>query len=231
MSSSYAILIILCLIALYSLFLNLKVIGNNPFILLRLVCMILFVYSTTRYVTLIVYGDAPSYSQLVALRYFYFATSMGLTGTTLSAVWYATPLYREKIKYPYMLLGFLPWTLFYLYVILRQPTRIVKGECIGYQLILTGQFPLYLSIVQGCFVIMILILCLIGIWKYKNVQMRVQLGIIMLAQLALTIDGLSYYRDSLCIIPPFTLSEAFGFFAVYYILSNPIKEIKGISNA
>ncbi len=231
MSSSYAILIILCLIALYSLFLNLKVIGDNPFILLRLVCTFLFIYSATRYMALVVYGDAPSYSQLAALRYFYFATSIGLTGATLSAVWYVTPLYREKVKYPYMLLGFLPWALFYLYIILKQPTRIIKDERIGYELILTGQFPLYLSIIQGCFVAIILILCLIGIWKYKNVQMRVQLAIIILAQLALTIDGLSYYVDGLCTIPPFTLSEAFGFFAIYYILSKPIKDIKGISNA
>ena len=231
MSSSYAILIIICLIALYSLFLNLKVIGNNPFMLLRLVCIFLFIYSATRYITLVVYGDTPSYNQLVALRYFYFATSIGLTGTTLSAVWYATPLYRERIKYPYVLLGFLPCALFYLYMILKQPTRIVKSEKIGYELILTGQFPMYLSIVQGCFVGVILILCLIGIWRYKNVQMRVQLAIIILAQLALTIDGLSYYVDRIWTIPPFTLSEAFGFFAVYYILSKPIKDIKGISNA
>lgn len=231
MSSHYAILIILCLVALYSLFLNLKVIGNNPFITLRLVCTLLFIYSATRYIALIFYRDTPNYSQLMALRYFYFATSIGLTGSTLSAVWYATPLYREKVKYPYLLVGFLPWALFYLYIILRQPTRIVKSEGIGYELMLTGQFPLYLSIVQGSFAIIILVLCLIGIWKYKNVQMRVQLGIIILAQLALMVDGLSSYKGMLHTIPPFTLSEAFGFLAVYYILSSPIKEIKGISNA
>lgn len=231
MSSNYAILIILCLIALYSLFLNLKVIGENPFLMLRLICTLLFIYSATRYITLMFYRDTPNYSQLMALRYFYFATSIGLTGTTLSAVWYATPLYREKVKYPYMLLGFLPWALFYLYIILKQPTRIIKSEGMGYELMLTGQFPIYLSVAQGSFVIIILILCLIGIWRYKNVQMRVQLGIIVLAQLVLTIDGLSYYTGTLCTIPPFTLSEAFGFFAVYYILSSPIKEIKGITNA
>ena len=230
MSSQYTILVILCLFALYSIFLNLKVIEENAFLLIRLVGTVLLIYSATRYITLIVYGDAPNYYQLRLLRYFYFATSIGLTGMTLSAIWYVTPLYREKIKYPYWIGGFLPWTLFYLYLIIMQPTKIIKGKSMGYELVLTGQFPLYLSVAQGLFVMIAIILCLIGILKYKSLQIRGQLLMIILAQLALTADGLSYYSQSITTIPPFTLTEAFGFFAIYYTLSQPIKEIKGISN-
>ncbi len=230
MSSQYAILIILCLIALYSIFLNLKVMEDNTFLLLRLIGTVLLIYSATRYITLIVYGDAPNYYQLRLLRYFYFASSIGLTGMTLSAIWYVTPLYREKMKYPYWIAGFLPWISFYLYLIIMQPTKIIKGKGIGYELVLTGQFPLYLSLVQGLFVIIAIILCLIGIFKYKSIQIRGQLFIIILAQLALAVDGSSYYSQGIHTIPPFTLTEAFGFIAVYYIFCKPIKEIKGISN-
>lgn len=228
MSIEYVFLIVICLIAIYSIYINLKVIGDIQYKLMVIVCTVLFIFSSTRYVTLIIYGDNPMYSTLESFKYFYYATSIGLTGTTLSALWYATPLYREKIKYPYLLLLYLPFALFYLYVIITQPTTIVKSSGIGYEIILNPPFQIYLAIVQGTFVTIVILASLIGIFKYKNMEIRTKLILIILAQILLTLDGLGSFGEGSNIIPPFTLTEAFAFWSIYYTISKPVKNLKSL---
>lgn len=223
MHNGYIVLIAICIMALVVITLNIAVIQNNDNITLKTICTILFVFSIFRYLTLMVYGDMPSYKLLDALRYFYFATSVGLTIPTLAAIWYITPLYRGKIKYPTYLLLFTPWILFYLYIIIMQPTKIIVDKKFGYNLQLIGKFNLYLSVMQGSFVIIVLILCLVGIIKYKNVKLRSRYLAIIVAQIALTLDGLSYFSSALNIIPQFTLTEVFGFLAILYAFSQRIK--------
>lgn len=230
MERGYILLIGLCILAIYVLILNLKVISSNRYTLLKVVCTLLFVFSILRYLTLIVYGDKPTYDQLVALRYFYFATSIGLTLPTAAAVWYVTPLYRGKIKYPYYLVFFLPWIIFYLKLILTQPTHIVQGSRFGYVLELVEPYPIYLSVAQGSFVMIMVVLALIGILKYRSIQIRVQLFVIIVAQMMLTLDGLSYLFEGITTIPPFTVSEIAGFLAVYYAFKVRLIEVKGIKN-
>lgn len=230
MQGGYFLLISLCLLAIYILFLNINAVSDNKYLMLKNVCTVLFAFSMLRYGTLIAYGDHLELSTLMKLRYFYFATSIGLTIPTASVIWYITPMYRAHIKYPYYLLCFLPWILFYTYVIVRQPTEVVQGVSYGYQLQLTGSFPLYLSIVQGSFIMIMVILCMIGLVRYKNIQLRVQYIVIILAQIALTLDGIGYYRMGTKLFPPFTASEILGFLAVYYSLKVPMMEIKGIAN-
>lgn len=230
MQIGYFLLISLCLLAIYILFLNIKAVSDNKYLILKNVCTVLFAFSMLRYGTLIAYGDHLELSTLIKLRYFYFATSIGLTMSTASVVWYITPMYRERIKYPYYLLCFLPWILFYVYVIVKQPTEIVQGISYGYQLQLIDSFPLYLSVVQGSFIVIMLILCTIGLVRYKNIQLRVQYIVIILAQIALTLDGIGYYRTGMRLFPPFTASEILGFSAVYYGFKIPMMDIKGIAN-
>ncbi|WP_054738511.1 hypothetical protein [Cellulosilyticum ruminicola] len=230
MSRGYFLLIVLCVLGIYVLLLNLSVIKGNKFTVLRQVCSILLIFSITRYMTLVAYGDHLEFSTLMKLRYFYFATSIGLTIPTASALWYITPLYREKIKYPYYLLCFLPWILFYTYLIVRQPTQIIQGSRYGYVLQLTGSFPLYLSIVQGSFIAVIIVLSIIGLVRYKNIQLRVEYIILILAQITLILDGLGYYIGGARVFPSFTASEILGFAAIYYTFKVPIIEIKGIQS-
>ena len=230
MSRGYFLLIVLSILGGYVLVLNISVLKENKFTVLRSVCTALFIFSISRYLTLIAYGDHLALTTLMKLRYFYFATSIGLTVPTASAVWYITPLYRQRIKYPYYLLCFLPWILFYTYLITRQPTKIVQGATYGYTLQLTGSFPLYLSIAQGSFVTVIIILSIIGLVRYKNIQLRAEYIVIILAQLTLVLDGLGYYIGGVRLFPPFTASEILGFAAVYYCFKVPILEIKGIAS-
>lgn len=230
MGAGYFLLISLCLLAIYVLFLNLSAISNNRYPILKKVCTILFLFSILRYGTLIAYGDHLELEALMKLRYFYFATSIGLTIPTASVVWYITPMYRQKIRYPYYVLCFLPWIVFYIYLIVSQPTQIVQGSSYGYQLELVKPFPLYLSIAQGSFVTVIIILCIIGFVRYKNVQLRVQYIALILAQIALALDGITFNRTGTKLFPPFTATEILGFLAVYYGFKVPIIEIKGIKN-
>lgn len=220
MIGGYMILIVTCIVAIGVLLLNIKAVSSNSYKLLRGVCLFLFAFTLLRYFTLIVYGDSPSYDQMVELRYFYLASSIGLTLTTASAIWYITPLYREKINYGLYLLFFTPWILFYSYVIITQPTRIVQGKSFGYVLELIPPYFKYLSIAQSSFIILMITLCIIGMIKYKHAQLRVQLFIIILAQIALVLDGLTYFLPIRHTFNPFTVSEVLGFLAVWYAFSN-----------
>lgn len=226
----YQILIIVCILALIAVIMNLRVLEYNVYPVLKIIVSVMVSFTALRYVTLIVYGDSPDYQLLNALRYFYLASSIGIPLTTVSALWYVTPCYREKIQYPYFLACFFPWIIFYLYILIKQPTKIVQGIQFGYQLRLTGEFTKYLSVAQGCFVGVIIILCGIGIVCYKHLQMRTQLFIIILAQLLLALDGFNYSSHKLWVIQPFTLTEGFALVATYYAFSVSIKSLKPLKN-
>lgn len=226
----YKILIITCILALIAVIMNLKALENNPYPVLKIIVSVFVSFTALRYLTLIVYGDSPGYGLLNTLRYFYLASSIGITMTTASAVWYVTPCYREKLGYPYFLACFLPWILFYIYIIIKQPTEIIQGSQFGYQLILIGKFQAYLRIIQGSFVSIMVILCLIGIFCYKHLQIRIQLCMIILAQVLLTLDGLNYGSDRLQVFQPFTLTEFFALATTYYAFSSVIKSIHPLKN-
>lgn len=226
----YKVLIISCILACIAVIMNLKALEKNPYPVLKVIVSILVSFTVLRYLTLIVYGDSPDYHLLNTLRYFYFASSIGISLTTASAVWYVTPCYREKIAYPYFLLCFLPWIIFYLYILIKQPTEIVQGRQFGYHLRLIGDFSKYLGMVQGAFVSIIVILCVIGLVSYKNLQIRIQLVLIILAQLLLTLDGMSYRYQGVRVIQPFTLTEGFALLTTYYAFSIPIKSLKPLKN-
>lgn len=186
----------------------------------------LLAFTSLRYITLIIYSGSPSLAFLEQLRYFYFASSLGLTMITALAVWYVIPSYRELKDPVRFLSSFTPWMLFYIYLIIRQPTTIEKGASFGYVLALNEGFRQYLSIAQISFITVISFLCLKGISRYKHLQIRVQLIILLIAQVLLVNDGLSYGISRLTFFMPFTITEAFAFMATYYCFSQPIKSIK-----
>lgn len=224
--SMYIVLVVLCLVIIGVLMINIGVVSKKEQLLLRWVCVGLFAFSMTRYLTLIVYGGQPTLQQLETLRYFYLASSIGLTIPLASAVWWLTPYLRERIKYPSYLALFTPFMAFYLFVLITQPTEIMKSESFGYTLELTGRFPLYLSIVQGTFVTLMITLCTLGFLKYKNTYLRSQYMILILALIVLTLDGLGYFIPSLDVLPPFTVSELFGFLAILYAFWPQKRQIK-----
>ena len=220
----YLFLITLCIIAIIVLMINIGVVSKKDKPLMKWVCIILFAFSMLRYLTLIVYGDHPTLNQLETLKSFYFATSIGLTIPMASAVWFITPFLREKISYLKYLLFFTPWILFYLFLIIRTPAEIEVGQNIGYTLKLTDNFPIYLSIAQGSFVAIMIILSLIGFIKYKNEYLRSAYGLIIAACILLTIDGIGFFVPLRNFIPPFTVTEIFGFLSILYAFSlKPIK--------
>ncbi len=230
MEMGYMIVIGICIAAIGVLGLSIKVVFKNRDPLLKSVCALLFLFTMFRYVTLMVYGNAPQYGQMMALRYFYFASSIGLAIPTLSAIWYSVPLYREKIKYGSFIMLFSPWIIFYIYIIMRQPTVIVPGSQFGYVLELAHNHQFYFNIAQGSMILVTLLLAFVGILRYKNLQIRTQLIMIILAQMTLLLDGITCYVKVVHTFPVFTVSELFGFVAVCYAFSNRLLEVKGILN-
>ena len=112
MSTSYFLLIVLCVLALIVLMVNIGIVQKKENVTLKWICTFLFAFSMMRYLTLIVYGDHPTLGQLEILRYFYLATSIGITMTMASTVWCITPYIREKLNYLTYLVLFTPWILF-----------------------------------------------------------------------------------------------------------------------
>ncbi len=217
MNVNYIILILICLSAVAVLLADIVVANRVKYVGLRWILTGLFTFSMLRYFTLIAYGDSPSLGQLESLRYFYLATSIGLTIPTALAVWYISPQLREKVNYIVYLLFFIPWIAFYLYVIITQPTQIAIAPEFGYDLLLVAPFGEYLSVVQGSFVAVIVLLCLIGIIMYKHPLLRSQFVFLIIAQIGLTIDGLSIANGvTTRLFHPFTITEIIGFIAIYY---------------
>lgn len=227
---SYEILVICCILALIAVLFNIRALAENTYTELKVTVGGLVIFTAFRYITLIAYGDSPDYSLLNTLRYFYFASSIGITMTTVSAIWYVIPYYREKIAYPYFLACFIPWIIFYLYVIIKQPTNIVQGSQFGYRLVLSGRFSFYLSVAQASFIIIAVLICVAGIIKYKHLQIRTQLLIIILAQCLLALDGISFNLEHLQVIPPFTITEAFALMATYYAFAKTVRSIHALKN-
>lgn len=217
MSRSYVLLIGVCILTIGVLMLNIAVVNKRQPQLMRWVCIGLFTFSMMRYLTLIVYGDSPTLSQLEILRYFYFATSIGLTMTTAAAVWWMSPYIRENLSYGSYLLSFIPFIAFYLWVLITQPTEIRMGETYGYTLALVGKYPIYLAIVQSLFVGIIIILCVTGILKYKNAELRNKYGLVIGAQVLLALDGISFFKPILEVFPPFTVTELLGFLVILQV--------------
>ncbi len=219
MCNSYALLVGLCIGTIAILLLAIVTVSQKTEPLMRWLCVFGFIFSITRYLTLTVYGDTPTLTQLEGLRYFYLATSIGLTVPFASVVWYVTPNLREKCTYSKYLLCFVPWLIFYMYTLITQPTEIVKGTHYGYVLELTGSFTTWLGIAQGAFVLIMLGLCIGGFIQYKNSVLRSKYFVLILALTVLTMDGILQFVSQLTLLPPFTLSEGLAFLAITYAFS------------
>lgn len=229
---NYGILIGCAVLALTAILMNVWAVTKSLKGELRLGMIVLLLLTAMRYITLIVYGDSPTYSLMLRLRYFYFASSIGLTLTMLLACWYVIPYLREKLEPLLIPFLFFPWQAFYLYVIVKQPTELVRGSRFGYELTLTGEFPFYLSVAQGSMALILIGTCLVAMLRYKHLQIRTQLLFLMAAQVLLVLDGLGYYFPGMRLFSPFTLTEAFGFAATYYAFSKPVKmHLKTVSGA
>jgi hypothetical protein len=213
---------ILCLVVVG---LNSRQIQTNPYLFIRIICTSLFLFTGLRYITLILYGIGVSKTVLERTAYFYFASSIGITIPSALTIWYMTPMYQEKIKGWMLFLILVPFTIFYITLILLQPTKIVLRSSFGYQLQLIPPWPMYLSIVQGIFTLLILSSCIYGICFYKNHRLTSQYLLFVLVYILTTIDGISMIFSSHRLIEPFTVSELFAFLAILYGFSKT-KDLK-----
>jgi len=221
-------LLMICIIAIGALILNIKVIQKNPYIAIRIVCTILFILSIMRYITLLIFAKASSMEMLINMQGFYFSTVLGMTIPSLLLLWYMTPLYREKVSSVFMMILCMPWLVFYTLLLILKPYQIIKSHVLGYALRLIDPWPLYLTGLQGIFVLFFILAALYG-WKcYKHQQIRSQYMILIMCQLLFTIDGLAYFRLTVPSIPIFTLTEALGFLALYYGFSQPPIDARGV---
>ena len=219
------ILVISCMGALICIGWGLKLTSHFTPSFNKNIAQFLLSFTALRYVTLIIYAYSTSLKIIQFLRYFYFASSMGVTMLTAFGVWSILPFIRKHLQLKTYLACFLPWDFFYLYLIITQPNKLIQSEAYGYELVLTPIFSKYLSIVQGSFITIIVILCLVGCLRYRHLQIRVQLILIILAQGLLTLDGIFSGTQMLSLVKYFTLTEAFAIWVVDYAWSHPIKII------
>ena len=219
-----------CLMALIVIGWNINALGGLYDKQIQIIGGVLLTFTSLRYLTLIIYAFSKNLQLLISIRYFYYASSIGITMLTALTVWYVIPFLKERIRLSYYLLCFLPWDVFYIYLIIAQPTRLIESSAYGYELVLMTPFNRYLSIVQGSFVSVMSILCILGIIKYKHPQIRTGLLIILLAQGLLVLDGIASGGQGIRIFKLFTITEAFALWAIYNALVHALKSIKAIKS-
>lgn len=193
-----------------------------------MICTLLFIGSMMRYVTLFIFARVSSMEMLIKTQDFYFITSIGITLPSLLLLWYITPFYREKIKGVFMMILCMPWLIFYTLLLILKPYQIVKSQALGYTLRLTGDWQLYLAVLQISFIAIFIIGALYGLKRYKHKQIRSQYRILIMCQLLFLVDGLTYFGLAMPTIPVFTLTEVFGFLGIYYGFSRPTIDARGI---
>ncbi len=189
---------------------------------------ILLIAMALRYLTLVFYALVRNPLIIESLRYFYYASSIGLTMLTVCGIWFIIPFLNERFKVSQLLLFFLPWISFYVYLILKQPTELIERMAYGYELVLIPPFDRYLAIVQGSFMVVIGILAGIGLIRYKHLQIRVQLAILLLAQGLLIIDGIYSGKENLLLFKLFTISEIFGLWTIGYAFWHPMRRLHSV---
>lgn len=221
-------LLIICIIAIGALIMNIKVIQKNSYIGIRMICTILWIGSIMRYITLLIFARAISMEILIKMQDFYFLSLIGITIPSLLLLWYITPFYREKVSSALMAIFCTPWIIFYTVLLILKPYQVIKSQTMGYTLRLTGNWPLYLTGLQGSFVLVFILAALYGYKLYKHQQTRSQYMILIMCQLLFLMDGLTYFSLMMPIIPVFTLTEALGFLALYYGYSKPPIDTRGL---
>lgn len=222
------ILLVISIAAIFVLLMNIKTIQKNPYISIRLICTILFSLSIMRYITLLLFAQAPSLELISKLQYFYYVTIIGLTIPFIILIWYITPLYRNKIRPLTLAIICLPHILFYISLITMQPFKALKSDKIGYNLALVGAWPRCLALIQLTYIIIYILLSIYGFTLYKHKQTRGQYLILIMCHILFLIDGLSYYGVATPYIPVFTLTEVFGFLTLYYGFSRPTIDYRKI---
>ena len=221
-------LLIICIAAIGVLGMNIKVVQKTPYIGIRIICTMLFILSIMRYITLLLFARASSVEVLIKMQNFYFITSIGITVPSILLLWYMTPFYREKIKGTFIMVLSMPWFIFYALLLILKPYRVVKSQALGYILKLTGDWHLYLTVLQVSFMVIFILGASYGLKLYKHKQIRSQYMVLIMCQLLFLIDGLTYFGLVPGSIPVFTLTEIFGFLGIYYGFSRPTIDARGI---
>lgn len=197
---------------------------------IKITANIFFILGMLKYVTVILYYFLEELKVLLLLRYFYFMSSLSLTMLIAMAIWYVTPFLKERKKLDRFLIYFLPWIIFYIYFVLKQPTQLSTSSLYHYDLVIIQPFTTYFMIAELSFSFVIMSLCCIGMNTYKHLQIRVELLLLLLASVLLAIDALYLNSTGLRCFKIFTVSEIFAYWVCFYTLSHAIKPIKAIKN-
>jgi hypothetical protein len=211
--------IAICLVAIFVIMTVIKNVNEIPLKAFKIMCMACLAFSLTRYLTLICYTYVTHLAQLNALRYFYFATLIGLTFLSLLALWFISPFLRDRISCVKFMTWFLPCFLIYLLVILGAP-KTLDITAIGYRLVLNDTVLKYVVILEILIKLCIFVIGGLGFLKYKNPLIRTRYTLLLVIQIPLILDGLSVFLPLQGLFVPFTVSEVLAFLGLSYILKN-----------
>ena len=107
-----------------------------------------------------------------------------------------------------------------------QPTSIVAGKYFGYQLRIADEFIMITNAMQISFIVVVALLAMDGILRYKHLQIRTQLILMLISQLLVAVDVYTFNGINHYIFMPFTLTDVCVLVATYYAFSTPIRMIK-----
>lgn len=212
-----------CLIALILNGWLIKVLAQINDKWLKVLLEILAFANVIRYVALMIGSDCEAHAILTYLRYFYPVSRISLPILLALSIWRVIPLLKDRMKWyhygmmisPYWILSSY-WVMKWVYNGIRQNERYFEMP-LGISLY---PYWFWLGLIFGG---IMSLLCVGGIIRYKHLQIRTQLLIILCAWLLWVLDSISMSRQVLYLMMPFVLSEAFAMWAVCYAFSKSVK--------
>lgn len=169
-----------------------------------------------RYVTMALFTQSDAPERFWAMRRLWFSTSYGLTLPSVVAV---DQLIRHPAMTPKKLLTwFSPFLLAYAAISLFGAFHPVQHPVIGWQPELSPAWMLAVTVVQSVFVLSFIAGCLLFIRKIPVRPIQAALAVLVLAYVALGLDGL-LLATGRWYFHPFLFSEMLTLLALWYAFS------------
>lgn len=189
-------------------------------------CWGLLSITALRYIALMGYIMEMNEMWLMKLRPVYEVGLLTIGLLSAISMWYALPCLREQVRLSYYLGCFFPWYGLGLYGIAKQPTLLQAGSGWGYEVALQPSYTMDFMMLQGSFLGIICIIGMVGIVQYKHLQIRTQIGVIMMAHILCLVEKWGIGKAEYLMIRPFIIVEILMIWGAGYVLSRTVKSHK-----
>lgn len=193
-------------------------------------CECLLIVTALRYIIEIGYIMEMNEMWLKTLRPVFEVGVITIGLLSAISMWYALPCLREGIKLSYYIGCFLPWYGLGLYGIILQPTLLVAQSGRGYEVMIQAKYAMYYQMLQYSFIGVIGLIGIVGLMKYKHLQIRTQISVILMAQGLWAFETVNIGKADLLMVRSSRMAELLMIWAAGFGLSRMVRSHKKITS-